>query len=154
MEEFVTFDVAVKLKDKGFREECSNYYAHYPGWHQLRINKVETYFAREVKSDEFLDMHNRFENGYIDAPTISQALTWLRNKHRIHIEPCILADCDSINSKKYTYWSFSIVSIDSGDMIYFEYEHIDDKRFDSYEQAVNAGIEYALDNIVFNTYIV
>ena len=31
-------------------------------------------------------------------------------------------------------------------MIYYEYEHVDDKRFDSYEQAAIAGIEYVLDN--------
>ncbi len=33
-------------------------------------------------------------------------------------------------------------------MIYFEYEHIDDKRFDSYEQAALAGISYVLDNLI------
>lgn len=70
----------------------------------------------------------------IDAPTISQVLKWLRDEKKLYIEPCILADHDAdVDGKiinEYTYWSFSVTSIETGDMIYFEYEHIDDKRFD------------------------
>ena len=57
-------------------------------------------------------------------------------------------DADGRVINEYIYWSFSITSIETGDMIYFEYEHIDDKRFDYYEQAVLAGIEYVLDNLI------
>ena len=88
----------------------------------------------------------------VNAPTISQVLKWLREEKKIYVEPCILADRDADADDKvineYTYWSFSITHIETGDMIYFEYEHIDGKRYESYEQAALAGIEYTLDNFI------
>ena len=121
-EDFVPFELAKKLKEKGFRYNKSNL-----------LNR--------------LCMENQ-----INHPSISQVLKWLRKEHKIYIEPCILADADTdadgnvIN--EYTYWSFSVINIETGDMIYFEYEYVDDNRFDSYEQAANAGIEYVIDNLI------
>lgn len=122
MEDFVTFETAKRLKEKGFDWETSHVYER---------NTIAC----------------RYED--YPKPTISQVLKWLRKEEKIYIEPCILVDVDTDADSKiityYTYWSFSITSIESGDMIYFEYEHVDDKRFDSYEQAAIAGIEYYLD---------
>lgn len=121
-EDFVSFDLAKKLKEKGFRYNKSNLL-------------------------DRLCMENQ-----INHPSISQVLKWLRKEHKIYIEPCILADADTdadgnvIN--EYTYWSFSVINIETRDMIYFEYKYVDDKRFDSYEQAANAGIEYVIDNLI------
>lgn len=123
--EFVNFEIAKKLKEKGFDWETSNVYEK-----NILACRYEDY----------------------PKPTISQVLKWLREEKSIYVEPCILADSDTdadgkvIN--KYSYWSFSIVSIETGDMIYFEYEHIDDKRFETYEQAALAGIEYVLNNLI------
>lgn len=79
-------------------------------------------------------------------------MKWLRDENKIHIEPCILADCDTDADGKlityYTYWSFSITSIESGDMMYFEYEHVNDRKFDSFEYAALAGLKYTLDNLI------
>lgn len=89
----------------------------------------------------------------LPLPKIGDALKWLRDEKKLYVEPCILADADTDADGKviteYTYWSFSITHIETGDMIYFEYEqHIDDKRFDSYEEAALAGIEYILNNLI------
>jgi hypothetical protein len=135
MEDFVTFEIAKKLKEKGFRDKCyKHYYPDSPDW----------FLSSYLECNNYSD--------YVDAPTISQALKWLREEKKMYIEPCILADGDTDADSKviniYTYWSYSITHIESGDMIYFEYEHIDDKRFDSYEQAALAGIEYVLDNLI------
>ena len=123
--DFVTFEIAKKLKEKGF------------DWETREIYERNTLACR-------------YED--YPKPTISQALKWLRNEKKLYIEPCILADGDTDADGKiineYVYWSFSVISIETGDMIYFEYEHIDDKRFDSYEQAVLAGIEYVIDNLI------
>ena len=124
MEDFVTFNLAKKLKEKGF---------------PIKTKTEGKFGLTEVKSVEIL-------------PTLSQVLKWLREEKKIHIEPCILADADTDADGKvineFTYWSFSITSIANGDMIYFEYERIDDKRFNSYELAALAGIEYVLDNLI------
>jgi hypothetical protein len=124
MEDFVTFEIAKKLKEKGF---------------PIKTKTEGKFGLTEVKEVEIL-------------PTISQVLKWLREEKDIHIEPCILADADIDADGKvineFTYWSFSIMSIANGDMIYFEYEHIDDMRFDSYEEATIDGIEYVIDNLI------
>lgn len=137
MEDFVPYKLVVKLKEKGFDYECI---AHYD------INKVLKVVIREP-----IFWHSEVES-YLDAPTISQVLKWLRKEKKIHLEPCILADKDIDADGKvineYTYWSFSVTHIETGDMIYFEYESIEDKRFDTYEQAAIAGIEYVIDNLI------
>lgn len=149
-EDFVSFNLAKKLKEKGFREKCLYRYRNYSK--TLHPNEVKPKIARKTDYSEFFKCYNSYIDNDIDAPTITQVLKWMREKKKMHIEPCILVDYDTDADNKvintYTYWSFSITSIESGDMIYYEYEHIDDKRFDSYEQAAIAGIEYCLDDII------
>ena len=135
MEDFVSFDLAKKLKEKGFDGKVSAYYKD--------TNKI--FNTGNASNLNIL-------TGAHSAPTISQVLKWLREEKKIYVEPCILADADTDADGKvineYTYWSFSVTHVETGDMIYFEYERIDDKRFDSYELAALAGIEYVLDNDV------
>lgn len=124
MEDFVTYEITLKLKEKGF---------------PIKTKTEGKFGLTEVKEVEIL-------------PPISQVLKWLREEMDIHIEPCILADADTDADGKvineFTYWSFRIVSIVTGDIIYFEYKHIDDSRFDLYEESAIAGIEYVLDNLI------
>ena len=67
------------------------------------------------------------------APTIYQVLKWLREEKKIHI--CIDFDKD-MN------WYYQIAIYDSTDIA------SDGYGFKSYEDAVLAGIEYVLDNII------
>jgi hypothetical protein len=161
-EDFVSFDLAKKLKEKGFNVPCIYAYCEKGGWnsytqkhepitHILRTdgNPFGSYYTGDNWNKEYKPNKNKIR---CSAPTISQVLKWLREEKSIFAEPCILADADTdadgnvIN--EYTYWSFSVTNIETGDMIYFEYEHVDDKRFDSYEQAAIASIEYCLDDLI------
>lgn len=81
-------------------------------------------------------------SSYTDAPTISQALKWLRDTHKLFISPCIIADYQDDFHRDTTYWSFIVVNIESGDSIYKEYERVTEKRYDTYEQAALAGVNY------------
>ena len=158
MEDFVSYELAVKLKEKGFKEKCLAYYDIDDNVGLLH----NTQYGDEYSPYQYTDLlqsHNTDttvvqpddSENCCDAPTISQVLKWLREE-KIYVEPCILADADTDTDGKvineYTYWSFSVTHIETGDMIYFEYERIDDKRFDSYELAALAGIEYCLDNLI------
>lgn len=139
MEDFVTFKMARKLKEKGF---------------------PQTYMGKyDMLGPTYIEDGRLFENGCIvevatayTAPTIWDVLKWLREEKKIHIEPCILVDGDIDADGKlityYTYWSFSIISIESGKMIYYEYEYMNDRRFNSFEEASLSGIEYTLDNLI------
>lgn len=65
-EDFVPFELAKKLEEKGFDEEC---FAHYDDLGNLLLDK--DYWK--------LDSH-------ILAPTISQVLKWLREEKKIFVE--------------------------------------------------------------------
>lgn len=152
MEDFVPFELAKKLKEKGFNKPCYGWY--YPsevcGFDYKTIIVFNHSDYRGSNYKDMLVSHN--DGKHIDVPTIYQVLKWLREEKKLYIEPCILADGDTDADgkmlNKYTYWSFSITFIETGDMIYFEYEHIDEKRFNSYEEAVLAGVSCCLDNLI------
>ena len=132
MEDFVNFKLAQKLKEKGFSLEKTEIYGKFDSdglFHsQLYFNYIET-----MDCDEII------------APTISQVLKWLREEYRLHIEPRILTDSD-VNAD--TYWKFSVLSARTGYTLYYEYNHIDDKRFETYEAAALAGVAYCLENLI------
>lgn len=72
-EDFVTHEVALKLKEKGFRERVKGYY---------KESKVLSVCNTPMNS-------NALDNEF-SAPTISQVLKWLRNTYNLHVEtyPC------------------------------------------------------------------
>lgn len=126
--DFVTFEVAKKLKEKDFQEECL---CHYIG--------VDLVYNIEspIANNQLWFCHNKYDNIWhrdnIDAPTISQVLKWLRTDKEIMVFP--------IYSKNTSKWYCSIVNADSLAIYNFPLS-------DSYEQAALVGIEYALDNLI------
>lgn len=132
-EDFVTFEIAKKLKEEGFP--------------QVTFGNYNMQSACYIEDGRF------YENGCITevsraytAPTISQVLKWLRKEKSIYVALCCVYDCNTdadcriIN--RFTFWSFCIQIIETGDIIYSEVG----RRFDFYEEAALAGIEYVLDN--------
>lgn len=125
-EDFVTYEIAKKLKEKGFREKCLHHYNN---------NDI----LKENYSKCYCSANNIFTDNTVDAPTISQALKWLREEKKLHIVMDITKAYPSCNI---LYWGFIVFDVLNGDIIYFEHNR------DSYEQAAIAGIEYVLDNII------
>ena len=136
-EDFVTYELAVKLKEKGFREKCIAYY-----WEKINEHTPSFLVEDNMPEDglyilDLLSNHNQAEwSPFIDAPTISQVLKWLRKEKGLHIE--IL----HFFSKK-TFWDFEVAHIGSYERWWNNLE-----LFDTYEQAVLAGIKYVLDNLI------
>lgn len=140
--EFVTFEIAKKLKEKGFNEPCINAInffgcTYLNGWCEYLDNR----------DGEFITQCDLRDGDYI-LPTINQVLKWLRNTRKLFISPCVITDYQDDFHRDTTYWSFIVVNIESGDSIYREYERVTEKRYETYEQAALAGIEYALDNLI------
>ena len=71
--EFVSYKLAVKLKELGFDEPCCGYYDH-------SIKELDT-----ISSDvcERLCKHDT----HIKAPTFSQVFRWFREKYNVHMVP-------------------------------------------------------------------
>lgn len=119
MEDFVTFEIAKKLKEKGFE------------W-----VKITTYNPK-----------TKVRNNHHE-PTISQVLKWLRKEKKIHITANIYQDesedADGRIVDKWCFWNWNIQSCISGNFL----QEGDDAEYESYESATFAGIEYAIDNLI------
>ena len=123
--EIVSFEIAKKLKEKGFPQHITD----------------EAYIIENYGEDEY-DIGDRLPipliPDYMDdvaAPTISQVLKWLRESKKMFVQI-------EINGMGY------IVSIYRRK--YFDSELIYPlkNKFDTYEHAALAGIEYCLDNLI------
>ena len=136
MKDFVTFELAVKLKERGFsqRPDYFNYSSYYD-WDGLR--KIHSLSNASVWFDPNISRDNIYF-----APTISQVLKWLREEKKIHIE-IFLYD------GKYSYFIKSITQICENDLFHkCLNEDTTDDEYTTYEQAALAGIEYVLDNLI------
>ena len=137
MEDFVTFEIAKKLKEKGFKEKCL---CHYIG--EDIVYNIES----PIANNQMWFSHNSYDNIWhrdnIDAPTISQVLKWLRKEKDIHIEIFLY-------NGTYSYIAKSITKISEDD--YFHQclnEDTTNMEYENYEEAELAGIEYVLNNLI------
>ena len=119
-EDFVPFELAKKIKEKGFPQYTEKSY--FVGDHEKRMCSIGT----------FLHTHTQNTAHLIAAPTISQALKWLREEHVFHVE---------ILREKYKGWQYFIQLSDAS---YTGHG----SNYDSYEAAALAGITYCLDNLI------
>jgi hypothetical protein len=136
MEDFVTFEIAKKLKEKGFpqRPDYFNYSSYYD-WDGLR--KIHSLSNASVWFDPNISRDNIYF-----APIISQVLKWLREEKNIHMEIFLY-------NGKYSYFVKSITQICKDDLFHkCLNEDTTDEEYDIYEQAALAGIKYVLDNLI------
>lgn len=151
MEDFVTFEMAKTLKEKGFKEKCLFAYNDEQvinpkiveeygnltddGYYELtedcggklKFDNVYIYEQQIILRDKII-----IERNFIDAPTISQVMKWLREKE-ISIEPC---------ATPYSYWYYMIKEKGTIKVTYTG------ENYKTYELAALAGIKYALDNLI------
>ena len=121
--EVVSFEIAKKLKEKGFRERTLSMY-------------LESVKLPHTPLIYYLKDWNKEDNCY-SAPTISQVLKWLREEKKIFID--IRTSIDLNGKEHFSYYIiYNKVSIREG------YTDFDWK----FEQAALAGIEYVLDNLI------
>lgn len=145
MEDFVTFDLAKKLKEKGFPQRPDYFnYSSYFCWDGLR--KIHTLYNASV----WFDPNINRENIYF-APTIPQVLKWLRVDRCFHVSPDLMSDysvdADDNICEEWTYWSYSIHHIIDGP-IYRDYNQFDHIEYRSWEAAALEGITHVLDNLI------
>ena len=126
-EDYVSFEAAKLLKEKGFDEEC---------WTAYTGNNWT--YEPPFKNSEFnLDA----EKSFFTIPPLQMAMKWLREEHSIHIK------IDCIGAKNYIP---TIQFIYSGKDIVVESNtsKIGGNGFDSNEEACEAAIKYCLENLI------
>ena len=87
MEDFVSFDLAKKLKEKGFRKKCYAYYRP----HDTTLSHNHNPYRGGIFEDCVYSFNSLGEgvinSDFIDAPTISQVLKWLREEKNVEVIP-------------------------------------------------------------------
>ena len=116
-EDFVSFELAVKLKDKG-----------YPQDELCRYNEDGNMYLDDIPNA-----------GYC-APTISQALKWLRDERKVFIEI-------SITTSGYYPTVYSNIDLTLANKTTYYQEYIGATHED-YNKCVLEAIEYTLDNLI------
>ena len=132
MEDFVTFEMAKKLKTKGF--SCQYPFAMY--------NEKGVFHEcyTSVGNMQYYDYDDFDKYDYI-APTISQVLKWLREEKKYYVSVTYVGKIE--DSSDFYYPTIQIV----GEFDKTIFTNGNDS-FDNYEEAVLTGIEYTLDNLI------
>ena len=122
-EDYVSFETASLLNEKGFDEE---------------VLAVYIYDNLFVKGEN--KIVNTANIPIIPAPTLQMAMKWLREVHNIFIviEPHMY---DYINEKTSSY----VTSLWQGDNYY---ENITSKDYPTYEEAVETALKYSLEYLI------
>ena len=129
-EDYVSFEVAKLLKEKGFDEKCS-YEWGVPDIDGGYILQKWSIYNGEIRNSELI-------NDAYAAPTHQMAMKWLREIHKINID---IKSRWKLNPYKLDYYYFVLhyKNVPSDSFII---------KFDSYEEATEAAIKYTLENLI------
>ena len=139
-EEFVTYDIALKLKEKGFSEKCLYHYFD----NKLVSNTCKSDNDNITTEDLLMSCNylvSQFDTAgsnvvVSDAPTISQVLKWLREKKKLHV---------SIMTFMFKAgWCYEVIRIGDSPALVAAHSN----SYNTYEEAAIAGIEYVVDNLI------
>ena len=135
-EDYVSFEVAKLLKEKGFDEESWCVY-----------DLVNKQFASEIGEPGDFLWNFRFNHGLptsvASAPTLQKAMKWLRKEHNLAISVSVTVD----GWHSYV----SQIKLDSEGFVVDIIDGIDDgniPNYDTYEEACEAAIKYCLEKLI------
>lgn len=130
-ESYVSFDTAKLLKEVGFDVPCKNYY--------------ELEDGEEVIKDSISPYdYNGFGDMICSHPTLALAARWLREVHDTFVK---MERVGNFDGKEFRfYWSYSLISVSTACL-----KSISGGRYDSYEEALEAGIVQVLERIISET---
>lgn len=132
--EFVDFNLAKKLNEKGFKQ------GYNIGYKKLIFSDENTI--------KYISDIGAYEKEYfginIPCPSISQVLDWFRKEHHLHFEVVAAA------------YGYNLIISDTPDKggtdRYYSHANDDGPNYagawDKYEDCVMYGIEYVLDNLI------
>ena len=147
-EDYVSFETAKLLKEKGFDGKCYKVWAHYTSstpmlWAAPTFVEGETIVDREsVESAErtwntiYCDSENK-NHGYL-APSLQMAMKWLREEKGIAIVPII----DSVLDYEKFLWDIKIVVAKTNET--FSQGWV----YENPESGYDRAIRYCLENLI------
>lgn len=135
--DYCSYELSKALKAAGFDEPCDHY------WYKVYTNSDEMEICQAVADDYNND---GWSVPHCSAPHIYHAQKWLREKWGIHVDACVFSDystdADGKVCDRWDFWGFDLYAVVGGEKMID-----DDGEYDSYEQALSAGISAALELI-------
>lgn len=136
---FVSYDIAILLKEKGFIECCLSYYNQNG---ELKWNEPDQGVPTIVKCLESQNAIFGMKGFRTDAPTIGQVQNWLGEKHSIYVLPNVYPTNTTDNK---VMWGYDIKLNSDGYFI----EIINSLCFyKSYKEAALGGIKHAISDYI------
>lgn len=124
-EDYVSFETAKLLKEKGFDAKCKKYY-------NLKMLTNLYYGCEYVRNRDLKDEDD------CSAPSLGMAMKWLREVHKLSIEPYY---------NEVLTWVVDIKYIGKHTDTR-EFETVRENWYKTYEQACEAAIKYCLENLI------
>lgn len=128
-EDYVSYEVAKLLKEKGFDEQCRDFYRQENGNWLHRTTYEYNYFNLQMP---------RWEDCY-SCPTHQMAMKWLREVHGLSVETFSIKGTSNVCP---VFWKGNVVKLLTQDRAF------NGELVGSYEQAVEAALKYALENLI------
>lgn len=145
-EDYVRFETAKLLKEKGFDEPCSHIYRN-DGMH-LYCGDAKLTTLTNTEIDEPQDWVS--ETFTCACPTLQMAMKWLRDNYGFHIavEPLSFEKLTGkAESYIFNYWFNGEYHIPYEEK-HPEYHKLFAKTWEKYEEACEAAIKYCLENLI------
>ena len=132
-EDYVSFEIAKLLKEKGFDAECDYLYA------DGKLVRAQGYACNWNDGETlFADYKNE-----CSAPTLQMTMKWLREVHDIGVFPSLFAFCVGEGGAAKPTYGTKIISLKSCELL-----TDDTNPMPTYEQACEAAIKYCLENLI------
>ena len=125
-EDYVSFETAKLLKEKGFNE-----------------NTDKQFNSDKIVGDYNITDRSRYPERYLDDPTLQMVMRWLREVHNLHIEVYRTA-CGYL---------YIISKVPTGSDLYddgdaYDGDDEDSGQWTTCEKATEAAIKYCLENLI------
>ena len=149
-EQFVPYEIALKLKEKGFDEPCFGFYksnGEYEDYHSYRNGKY--YLCNTKTISKLLDGENIAQKAI--APLWQQVIDWLCEVHNIEVDALRYTYSGGVYQEKCYMWFVGQYDPKYNHELEEDDNHwiLNERKSQGYEfktkpEAISAGIEYAL----------
>lgn len=139
--QFLPYEIALKLKELGFNEECFGKYVL-----NLNTNLPELHIYQEI-DEEFWKIDNT--EFVCDAPLWQQALNFLREKYSIYVNAILIVMTYGMHefAGQEILWKYGRYMVNTKHDVR---DRDDSKRYKTYHEAIEAGILDAIELIKNN----
>jgi hypothetical protein len=142
-EDYVSFETAKLLKEKGFDEITVTWYT---GKGKFCVGKNN---FNDYHMNHFSNMATAKDKNKCSAPTLQRAMKWVKEVHKIYIQAFrypakIKKDAESNEYSKPWYYQYTtLTEIDDIDR---DFNVMDE--YDTSEEACEAALKYVLENLI------